>query len=68
MSGDAKWILKAVIIVTIMGIVLSLTGCSASLNKRIEAKSNCENAGGLYHEWDNGIGGRDYQCILADTK
>lgn len=67
MSGDAKWILKAVIIVAIMGIVLSLTGCGASLDKRIEAKTYCENAGGLYNEWD-GVYGRDYQCELEDTE
>lgn len=58
---------KAVVAALAVMAALGLAGCGESISERVENKSACESAGGVYIEYVNGFdySYRDWFCDLS---
>lgn len=46
---------------------LALTGCGLTLDELIEQRQKCEDAGGVFEQWRDSIGGERARCDLSTT-
>lgn len=59
------------VIAAVLGLglaALALTGCNETITERVEAKTQCESAGGKYYEYTSFIGTYWYNNCILNTR